>query len=221
MHEPTTPQHLLARLQWRYSTKRFDRSRAIPAEIWAALEQALVLSPSSFGLQPWKFVVVEDPALRRQLRERSWNQAQITDASKLVVFLGQRSMTAADVDRLMQRQSSVRGTTIESLAGYRSVLVDFIENGWAAKDLASWNARQVYLALGQFMTASALLGVDTCALEGIDLAAYDLLLGLQGSRHTTLFVCTAGYRAESDNHAKAAKVRYAPADIIDRRPPAR
>ena len=218
MHEPTTPQHLLARLNWRYSTKHFDQKRAIPAETWAALEQALVLSPSSFGLQPWKFVVVDDPALRQQLRERSWNQAQITDASKLVVFLGQRSMTAADVDRLMQRQSSVRGTTIESLAGYRKVLIDFIENGWAAKDHASWNARQVYLALGQFMTAAALLGIDTCALEGIDLAAYDQLLGVQGSRFTTLLACTAGYRAESDKYARAAKVRYAHADIIERRP---
>lgn len=221
MHEPTTPQHLLARLRWRYSTKRFDRSRAIPAETWAALEQALVLSPSSFGLQPWKFVVVDDPTLRRQLRERSWDQAQVTDASKLVVFLGLRTTTAADVDRLMQRQSAVRGTTIESLEGYRKVLVDFIENGWAAKDLASWNARQVYLALGQFMTASALLGVDTCALEGIDLVAYDQLLGLQGSRHTTLLACTAGYRADSDKYANAAKVRYAPTDMIERRPPAR
>ena len=218
MHETTTPQHLLARLQWRYSTKRFDPKRAIPAETWAALEQALVLSPSSFGLQPWKFVVVDDPALRQQLRERSWNQAQITDASKLVVFLGLRTMTAADVDRLMQRQSTVRGTTLESLAAYRKILVDFIENGWAAKDLASWNARQVYLALGQVMTASALLGVDTCALEGIDLLAYDQLLGLQGSRHTTLLVCTAGYRASGDKYAKAPKVRYAPADIIERRP---
>jgi nitroreductase len=218
MHETTTPQHLLARLQWRYSTKRFDPNRSIPAETWAALEQALVLSPSSFGLQPWKFVVVDDPALRQKLRERSWNQVQITDASKLVVFLGLRTMTAADVDRLMQRQSAVRGTTLESLAAYRKIMVDFIENGWAAKDLASWNARQVYLALGQFMTASALLGVDTCALEGIDLDAYDQVLGLQGSRHTTLLVCTAGYRAESDKYAKAAKVRYAPADIIERRP---
>ena len=103
MHETTTPQHLLARLQWRYSTKRFDPNRAIPAETWTALEQALVLSPSSFGLQPWKFVVVDDPALRQKLRKRSWDQAQITDASKLVVFLGLRTMTAADVDRLMQR----------------------------------------------------------------------------------------------------------------------
>jgi nitroreductase len=221
MHTPTTPAHLLARLQWRYSTKRFDRSREIPAETWAALEQALVLSPSSFGLQPWKFVVVDDPALRQELRERSWDQAQITDASKLVVFLGLRTMTAADVDRLMHRQSAVRGTTIESLAGYRKVLVDFIESGWAANDLASWNARQVYLALGQFMTASALLGIDTCALEGIDLAAYDQLLGLQGSRHTTLLACAAGYRADGDKYANAPKVRYAPADIIERRPPAR
>jgi nitroreductase len=217
MHPPTSPKHLLARLQWRYSTKRFDSTRTIPPETWSALEQALVLSPSSFGLQPWKFLVVDDPALRQQLRAQSWNQSQITDASKLVVFLGMRTTTASDVDRLLRRLCTVRGTSIESLAGYRGILVDFIEKGWATNDLASWNARQVYIALGVFMTAAAMLGIDTCALEGIDLAAYDRLLGLQDTRHTTLLVCGAGYRADNDGTATAPKVRYAAADVIERR----
>lgn len=212
-----SPQDLLAQLRWRYSTKRFDAARRIPADVWDALEQALVLTPSSFGLQPWKFVVVGDPALRQQLRAKSWNQSQITDADKLVVFLGQRTTTVDDVDRYLTHQCSVRGTAIETLAGYRKVLVDFVVNGWAAADHAAWNARQVYLAIGQFLTAAAMLGVDTCALEGIDMAAYDHLLGLDGSRFATLCVCTAGYRAEGDRNATAAKVRYGAHEVIERR----
>ena len=115
------------------------------------------LAASSFGLQPWKFVVVDDPDLRQELRALSWNQPQLTDASKLVVFLGQRTTTVADVDRYLQRASDVRGTPLESMAGYRRVLVDFVENGWAAADHSAWNARQVYIALGQFMVAAAML----------------------------------------------------------------
>ena len=212
-----SPEALLQRLQWRYATKRFDPARAIPPDAWAALEQALVLSPSSFGLQPWKFVVVDDPALRQQLRAQSWNQSQITDASKLVVFLGLRTTTIADVDRSLQRTSEVRGVPVASFAGYRRVIADFLERGWAAPDLAAWNARQVYLALGQFMTAAAMLGVDTCPMEGLDARGYDRVLGLEGTRYATLCACTAGYRAADDKYAATPKVRYAIDDVIERR----
>lgn len=208
---------VLAQLQWRYSTKRFDASRRIDAATWAALEQALVLAPSSFGLQPWRFVVVTDTALRAQLRAASWGQPQVTDASHYVVFAGQRTTTTEDVDRYLHAQCAARGTSFESLARYRQVLVDFVTKGWAAKDHAAWNARQVYLALGQFMTSAALLGVDTCALEGVDLAAYDRLLGLDTTRFATLCACAAGYRAADDRNAHLAKVRYAADEIIERR----
>lgn len=217
MSQTTSPADLLARLQWRYATKQFDPALRIDPQAWQALEEALVLAPSSFGLQPWKFVIVEDKVLRQQLRAASWNQSQITDADKLVVFLGLRTLTVADVDRFLTRQSEVRGTPVESLAGYRKMLVNFVAHGWAAKDLAGWNARQVYLALGQFMTAAAMLGVDTCPMEGIDMAAYDRLLGLDGTPFTTLCACTAGHRLATDKYAVAAKVRYPQEQVIERR----
>ncbi|MBL8748738.1 MAG: NAD(P)H-dependent oxidoreductase [Planctomycetes bacterium] len=212
-----TPANLIEQLHWRYSTKRFDPARAIPPDVWEALEQSLVLAPSSFGLQPWKFLVVEDATLRTELRLLSWNQPQITDANKLVVFLGQRTTTAADVDRFLQRQCDVRGATMDSLAGYRRVIVNFVEQGWAAKDHAAWNARQVYIALGQFLCAAAMLGVDSCALEGVDTVAYDRLLGLDATRFTTLCVVAAGYRAAGDRNAGAPKVRYPANEIVERR----
>lgn len=214
---PTSPNELLTQLRWRYATKRFDATKAIPADTWSALEQALLLAPSSFGLQPWKFVVVTTPALKQQLRAASWGQAQVTDASHYVVFAGLRTTTEADVDRFLQCQSQVRGTPLESMAGYRKVLVDFLAKGWASKDLAAWNARQGYIALGQFMAAAAMIGVDTCPMEGIDMAAYDRILGLDGSRYTTLCGCAAGYRASDDKYATAPKVRFPLGEVIERR----
>ena len=78
---------LLEALQWRYATKSFDASRTIDAGTWSSLEQALVLTASSYGLQPWKFLVITDAAIRAELRPHSWNQSQITDCSHLVVLL--------------------------------------------------------------------------------------------------------------------------------------
>jgi nitroreductase len=217
MSAPITPDHLLRQLQWRYAVKRFDPGRRIPDATWAALEATLVLAPSSFGLQPWKFLVVETPALRQQLRGVSWNQPQVTDASHYVVFAGQRTATAADVDRMITATAAVRGTTPEALARYRQVIVDFLRTGWAANDLGAWNARQVYIALGQFLTAAAMLGVDTSPLEGIDCAAYDRLLGLDHSGFTTLCACAAGYRSADDRGASTPKMRYPAGEMLERR----
>lgn len=213
----SSPADVLQQLQWRYAAKRFDPARRIPADAWAVLEQALHLSPSSFNLQPWKFLVVEDAGLRQQLRTASWNQPQVTDASHYVVFAGMRTTTVADVDRMIEATCAARGTQPEAMARYRQVIVDFVQKGWAANDPAGWNARQVYIALGQFMTAAAMMGVDTSPLEGIDCAAYDRLLHLDGTRFTTLCACAAGYRGPDDRNAAAPKVRYGKDQIVERR----
>lgn len=213
----TTPVDLQRQLNWRYATKRFDPSKKIPAETWQALEQALLLTPSSFGLQPWKFVVVDTPALRQELRQHSWGQSQVSDADRYVVFAGMRTLTVDDVDRFLRRQCEVRGVTMESLAGYRGMLVGFLEKGWASGDLAGWNARQTYIALGQFMAAAAMLGVDTCPMEGIDMRGYDKVLGLDGTPFTTLCACAAGFRAADDKYATVAKVRFPLAEVVEHR----
>ena len=115
------PQDLLDALSWRYATKKFDPTRTLPGDLWAALEQALVLTPSSYGLQPWKFVVVTDPDLKRRLRPASWNQTQVEDCSHLVVFLAKQRIEEADIDRFLGRTAEVRGQEPASLAGYRTV----------------------------------------------------------------------------------------------------
>lgn len=212
MHETTLGQLL----HWRYACKQFDAARQIPAAAWEQLEASLVLAPSSFGLQPWRFLVVESADVRASLRQLAWGQSQVTDASHFVVFAAQRTMTPAHVDRFIATAANTRGVPADALAGYKSMIQGFVSQGWASKDLLAWNTRQVYLALGQFMTAAACLGVDTCPMEGIDPAGFDRVLGLENSEFTTVVGCAAGYRSSNDKYAAAAKVRYPRNEIVQR-----
>ncbi|MEX1315641.1 MAG: NAD(P)H-dependent oxidoreductase [Synechococcaceae cyanobacterium] len=211
------PDDLLSALRWRYATKAFDPGRRIPAGTWAALERSLVLSPSSYGLQPWRFLVIDDPALRAELRPHSWNQSQITDASHLVVFLAQRAITEADLDRLIAATAAARGVPAEQLTGYRELMLKDLVHGPRSERIGSWASNQVYIALGTFMTAAALLEVDTCPIEGFSPADYDRILDLENTPYRSAVVCAAGYRSADDKYADLAKVRYPAAELIEHR----
>ncbi|MBX3443054.1 MAG: NAD(P)H-dependent oxidoreductase [Planctomyces sp.] len=208
------PDSLSRQMRWRYACKKFDSERVIAADVWSALEDALVMTPSSFGLQPWKFLVITSPDVKQQLVPISWGQSQVRDASHVVVFAIRRSVGADDVDRYVRRISEVRGVPVESLGGFRGVMLNFLAN--PAVNLDDWAARQVYIALGTFMTAAAALGVDTCPLEGIQPAKYDELLQLPQSGHMTIVACAAGYRAADDKHAALPKVRFPAEEMIAR-----
>ncbi len=210
---PIAPADLLASLVWRYATKKFDATKTIPANVWAALEQALILSPSSFGLQPWRFIVVTDPSLKQALVPVSWGQTQPADCSHHVVFAARKSLTEVEVDHFIASITAVRGGKAEDLKGYRDTMTGFASK--AAKEgwIGEWAIRQTYIALGNFMTSCAVLGVDACPMEGIAPDQYDKILGLEGSDYTTVVACAAGYRAADDKSASLAKVRY-PASVI-------
>jgi len=205
---PIAPDQLLTQLHWRYATKAFDPNQTIPAATWHALEQSLVLAPSSFGLQPWTFVVVRNPALRQELLGHANNQRQVVDASHLVVFARKQDLTAADVDPYLQRMAEVRQVPLDSLAGFGGVMKGFLQDPPPGFDVNAWATRQVYIALGMFMTSAALLGVDTCAMEGFVPAEFDRVLGLPDMGCSAVVLCTAGYRHASDKYATLAKVRF-------------
>jgi nitroreductase len=194
-------------LRWRYATKSFDASKKLPPEVLDALLESLVLSPSSFGLQPWRFIVVEDPALRTRLRAESWDQSQVTDASHFIVLTVRDTLTAADIDECLERVGEVRGGSTESLAPLRNMILGFIATKNDEEKFV-WNSRQAYIALGQLMTCAALLGVDACPLEGISPAGYDAVLDLADSGYRTVVACALGYRSAADPYAVASKVRY-------------
>lgn len=207
-------EHLLKQLNWRYATKQFDPQQKISAHDWAALEEVLVLSPSSFGLQPWKFINVTDPAVREKLVPVSWGQRQIADASHLVVFTIKQNLNEADVDTFLKRTAEVRGVPLESLAGYRNMLVGSIIKGMDEAARQTWSAKQVYIALGNFLSAAALLGIDACPMEGIEPAKYGEILGLDKQGLLAVVVATAGYRSAEDKHAGLKKVRFAKHEVL-------
>ncbi|WP_411867158.1 NAD(P)H-dependent oxidoreductase [Vulcanococcus limneticus] len=212
-----SPAELLEVQRWRYATKVFDPGRTIPPETWEALEESLVLSASSFGLQPWKFLVIDDPALRAELRVHSWNQGQITDSSHLVVLLAKRRIDAADVDRLITTTAETRGLDPASLDGYRQLLETTVLQGFSPERADQWAVNQVYIALGNLLTSAALLQVDTCPIEGFSPPDYDRILGLEGSPYRTAVVVALGYRSADDKYAGLAKVRYPRQELIERR----
>jgi nitroreductase len=211
---PITTSQLTDALQWRYAVKKFDAAKKIPASTWATLEDSLVLAPSSFGVQPWKFIVVENAELRVKLVPASWGQAQVADASHLVVFALKQDVGEEHIDRYMARIAEVRGTTVEALAPFKKVIMGSFAGARAKGFLDTWQSRQVYIALGQFMTAAALLGIDTCPMEGIEPSQYDEMLGLTGSGYTTLCACPTGYRAADDKYAATPKVRFPSDEVI-------
>jgi len=209
-----TPSRLIAALKSRYATKVFDSSRTIPADVWNALEESLVLTPSSFGLQPWKFIVITDKALRERLLPNSWNQKQVVDCSHFVVFARLDNIGPDHIAEYVHEIAETRGVAPATLGGYQSMMEGFIN---AHPDIDRWAGNQVYIALGQFMAACALLEVDACPMEGINPAKYDEILGLQGKGFSTIVACAAGYRSQDDKYAHAAKVRKASGKVIDRR----
>lgn len=214
MNHTSSPASVVQALQWRYATKKFDPSKKISAELWSALEKALVLAPSSCGLQPWKFVVVQDPAVKQKLSAAANGQTQPIDCSHYVVFAYRKNLSTADVDRLVKRAAEVRGVAEETLDGFRGMVLGVTEKARSGGYLDVWMSRQVYIALGQFMAAASLLGVDTCPMEGIDPAKFDDILGLPAQGYATLCTCAAGYRAADDKYASFPKVRFAASEVV-------
>jgi nitroreductase len=211
MH-PVSPETLIKQLNWRYAVKKFDATRKISPADWSVLEKALVLSPSSYGLQPWKFVVVNDPAVRAKLKPASWNQSQIVDASHLVVMARRSTMTSADVQRYVDRTVAVRKVPASSIEDYKNMMLGSINAPNA--DHANWAAKQVYIAMGFLLSAAAMLGIDACPMEGIVPAQYDEILGLPKQGYNTCMVTTLGYRASDDWLANLPKVRFADNEVI-------
>jgi nitroreductase len=165
-------------------------------------------------LQPWKFIVVSNPEIREQLVEHSWGQTQVVDASHLVVLAIKKDVNAADVDRYVQHMSEVRQVPVDALQGLANVIKGFLASPPYPINLNEWSARQVYIALGQFMTSAAMLGIDTCPMEGFNPAKYDEVLGLAEQGYAAVVVCPAGYRAPDDKYAVMPKVRYPSEDVV-------
>ena len=210
-----TPDQIVQRLNWRYATKKFDPSKKISDDDWYALEQSLVLSPSSFGQQPWKFLVIRNSKLRQQLQKHAWDQSQVTDASHLVVLAIKQGIDTDDVDRYIDRVSIVRDTPKDKLSGLENAIKGYLKDPPFPLEIDAWSTRQVYLALGFLIYSAALLGIDACPMEGFVPAEFDRILGLKEKSLTSKVVCAIGYRSLEDKLAEQKKVRYETKEVVE------
>jgi len=211
---PIKGEQLLIQLNWRYATKQFDSARKISPEDWAVLENALILSPSSYGLQPWKFIVITDQKMREKLFPATWSQRQVLDCSPFIVFAVNTKMTEEHIDRHLSRTVEIRGGTVEALKRYRDIMVGDVVTGARAPTAQQWAAHQAYLALGNFITSAALIGIDTCPMEGFQPDEYDRILELAPKGLASVVCCAVGFRAADDKSATQKKVRYPREQVI-------
>jgi nitroreductase len=208
-------QQLNDALQWRYATKAFDPSKQVTHEDWATLKGALQAAPSSFGLQPWKFIEVSSAELRQRIKASAWNQSQVVDASKLIVLAAKKNMTEGDVVRLIKSLSIQRNIPESALAGYQDMISGFIKAPPFPLNIEEWTTRQVYIALGFLLTSAALLKIDACPMEGFNPSAVDEILGLTTTEYSVKVLVPIGYRASTDKAAELKKVRYSQDEMFE------
>jgi nitroreductase/dihydropteridine reductase len=204
---------LIDKLNWRYSTKRMN-GKKVPQEKIDRILEAIRLSPTSFGLQPFKVIVVEDPALRERIFNEACQQPQIKEASHILVFAANKKVTASQVDDYMNRIASTRAIPVESLAGFRAAF-DGTVAGTAEQNFV-WTARQAYIAFGVGIVAATNEDVDATPMEGFNPEALDKILGLAEQNLSSTTILTLGYRDEAnDNLVYAAKVRKSKSALFE------
>ena len=191
---------------WRYATKKFDNTKKIATEDIDTLKEAIRLSSSSYGLQPYKVIIVENPELRAQLQPAAWGQSQIVDASHIIIFANEINFGIVGIDNYFQNVSETRNVTIESMKGY----MDFMKTTITAlsdEEKNNWSAKQTYLALGNLLNAAADLRIDVTPMEGFIPAQVNQLLGLDKLGLNATLIATLGYRHDDDPTQHFKKVR--------------
>ncbi len=192
--------------KWRYATKKFDTTKKVSSEDLTTLKEAIRLSASSFGLQLYKVIIVENPELRAKLLSASWGQTQIVDASHLLIFANQTTVENSDVDHYLNNVAATRNLPIDALAGYGDFMKGSVGN-MPEEVKPIWTAKQTYIALSNLLNAAAELKIDVTPMEGFVPAQYNEILGLDKLGLNAAIVATVGYRHEEDATQHYAKVR--------------
>lgn len=204
---------ILSALHWRAAVQSFDPTKKISmADLETILESGR-LAPSSFGLEAWKFIVVENPEMRQAIQAASYGQPRVTEASHLIVIARRTDVRQAIVNERIKRTAAIQSQPEESLDGFRQMLDSVI----ASKDdtaLDRWITCQTYIPLGVMVTTASLLGIDNAAMEGFDPQAIDTLLGLPNQKLTATTLLALGYRAATDETVKRPKVRRSSEEVL-------
>ncbi len=205
---------LLHALNRRYAVKRFSDQPLDPDRIETLME-SIRLSPSAFGVQPYRLILVENPVVRAALVPHSMGQDKVLYSSHLLVFAACTSVDAAMVDGLVEQLSTQRGEPREAYAGLAQHVTSYL-NDMNAAEKAVWAEQQLFIALGNCLTSAALLEIDCCPMTGIDPEGYDRVLQLAPDGLRTVAVCTLGVRHPEDVASGQTKVRLPTEEMIRR-----
>ncbi len=198
---------------WRYATKKFDATQKISSSDLDILKEAVRLTASSLGLQPYKVLIVENPDLRAQLQVAAFGQTQVVDASHLFVFASQHQVGEAEIESYMASIAFTRGINEEALAGFRTMVVNSVTKmDQITKE--NWTAKQVYLALGNLLNAAADLRIDATPMEGFNPSAVNNILGLQEKGLHAVALAALGYRHVDDKQQHLIKVRKSQTELF-------
>jgi nitroreductase len=206
---------LIKALNNRYATKKFDATKKLSQDIVEQLIEAARLTPTSYGLQLMKLVVVENPKLREELVSASYGQNQVKDSSHLFVLCREENVTKDHIESYMSNIAGTRSVEIEKLNPFKNA-IDQAVLPKTDEEKSDWMGRQVYIALGNLLTSCAILGVDSCPMEGFVPDEYDRILDLKSKGLKSVLVVPVGYRASDDFNAQNKKVRRDSADFLVR-----
>jgi len=197
---------LIDSLNWRYACKKFDPVKKVSSEKIDFLKETIRLSPSSYGLQLYKVLIIEDAELKSILRPASWNQSQITDSSHLFVFCHYTGITKNNVEEYAQLRSEIQGKSMEETMKYIDYMYSRV-GSYSSQYFDNWASKQTYIALSNLLTACAELKIDSCPIEGFEKNSYNEILGLPAQNLASSVVAAVGYRAEDEANQYNAKVR--------------
>jgi nitroreductase / dihydropteridine reductase len=201
------------KLNWRYATQKFDTTKKIAPELLDTLMESMRLTPSSFGLQPWKFLVISNPAIREKLFAAS-QQPKIKEASHLIVLCARTNMDEAYIKHFITVNAQINHAAPERLAGFQDMLLKVLGRMTPEQQL-QWNKRQVYIALGFLLAVCAQHDVDAGPMEGFNAEEFDKILQLQKENLTATVLCAVGYRDPSDPASKQEKVRFSADEVVE------
>jgi nitroreductase len=204
---------ILKALQWRYAVKTFDASKKVTQEDLTTILESARLAPSSFGIEAWKFLVVESPELRAKLRAVAYDQTKVTDASHLIIVTRRTDAREHITQELVDRTAQAQGVKPEDLGALSQMVGGAISNR-SDEQLDAWIKSQTYIALGMMIETAALLNIDSCPMEGFDASQVDVVLGLSAKNLATTSMLAIGYRGE-DPAAQRAKVRRAADAVVE------
>jgi nitroreductase len=203
----------ISAMQWRYATKQYNADKKVADRDIDTILEATRLAPSSYGLQPYKMIVVTNPEIREKLKEAAYGQPQLTDATAIVIFAVDTVIDEARVDAYMKQVSDTRGVAVEDLAGFKGMVMGAI-TPMSMEARSEWAARQAYLGLGVLLETAAMMEIDTTPMEGFAPSKFDEILGLAAKGLKTVVVAAIGYRNESDSYIAMKKVRPSKEEMI-------